>query len=143
MMPGIYLAIIIIAGILLLGAISVSTTTSRPKRKGGSSLNKAVVAERWKLIEASAAAGASGLKVALGDADKLFDYTMKQLGYPGDTMADRLKIAQQKLSNRDAVWRAHKLRNSMAHDIEFDLVGSQVREALHSFERGLRDLGAL
>jgi hypothetical protein len=42
-----------------------------------------------------------------------------------------------------AVWRAHKLRNTLAHELNFDLVPSQAHEALADFERGLRELGAL
>jgi hypothetical protein len=70
---------------------------------------------------------------------------MKQSGIPGDTMGDRLKNARKSFDRNtyDNVWRAHKLRNTMAHEISFDLVPSQVREALSDFERGLRELGVL
>ncbi len=144
MMPIIYLAFIAVAGILLLGAISANGSKgAKNSKRAASNLNKALIAERWRGIQMSAGSGASGLKNSLNDADKLFDYTMKQLGYPGETMAERLKVAQTKLSDRESVWRAHKLRNSLAHDMDFDLVPSQVRGALAAFERGLKDLGAL
>jgi hypothetical protein len=65
---------------------------------------------------------------------------------PGDTFGERLKGGRQRFSTYgvyDAIWRAHKLRNSLAHDLGFDLVVSQVTEALSDFERGLRDLKAI
>lgn len=68
---------------------------------------------------------------------------MKSQGYSGEVMAERLKQAQTKLSDRNAVWSAHKLRNALAHEVGFDLVASQAQEALRAFERGLKDLGAL
>lgn len=98
---------------------------------------------RWETIMATSRTGASGLKSAINEADKLFDYVMRQLGYAGETMAERLKVAGSKLSDQNSVWRAHKLRNALAHEVGFDLVASQANEALHDFERGLRDLGAL
>jgi hypothetical protein len=101
---------------------------------------------RWQAILATSKTGASGLKSALGDADKLFDHVMRQLGFPGDTFGERLKGGRQRFSTYgvyDAIWRAHKLRNSLAHDLGFDLVVSQVTEALSDFERGLRDLKAI
>jgi hypothetical protein len=101
---------------------------------------------RWTTITATAGAGASGLKSSINEADKLFDYVLKQLGMSGDTMAERLKSSRTRFaeySDYDGVWRAHKVRNALAHDIGFDLVQSQARDALNDFERGLKALGAL
>jgi hypothetical protein len=104
------------------------------------------VKTRWDTIMAVSGTGASGLKSSINEADKLLDYVMKSLGFSGNTMGERLKAGRSRFSSRDAyeaVWRAHKLRNALAHELEFDLVPSQVKEALADFERGLRDLGAL
>ena len=93
-----------------------------------------------------AAGGPAGLKNAVAEADKLFDHALRMSGAYGDTMGERLKNARPRFSDYatyDRVWRAHKLRNSLAHDVGFDLVPSQAREALGDFERGLKDLGAL
>ena len=139
----IYLLSIIIAGVALLGVVMSSQAQTTKKGRGTSKLDKGLVANRWNNLEASAGTGANGLRNALFEADKLFDYCMQGLGYPGDTFAERLKIAQKQLANKEAVWQAHKLRNAMAHDINFDLVNSQVRDALAGFKHGLKDLGAL
>ena len=95
---------------------------------------------------ATSATGASGLKSSINEADKLFDHVLKQLAMDGDTMADRLKAARPRFTEYaayDGVWKAHKLRNSLAHDIGFDLVPSQAKEALKGFETGLRALKAI
>jgi hypothetical protein len=101
---------------------------------------------RWDLIMATSKTGASGLKSAINEADKLMDHVMKQLGFSGETMGERLKHGRARFSTHatyDGVWRAHKLRNSLAHEMGFDLVVSQATEALKDFERGLKELGAL
>ncbi len=141
-----FLIVALIAGGLLYAVVLGASPKrkGRPSgRRGRSTMSMSETRARWEAIMAASHAGAAGLKGALSDADKLFDHVMKQLGYPGETFADRLKVAQRDLSNRDGVWRAHKLRNSLAHDIGFDLVPSQANEALRDFERGLKDLRAL
>jgi hypothetical protein len=71
---------------------------------------------------------------------------MRSSGLSGDTMGDRLKNARSRFADRsiyDGVWRAHKLRNALVHEVGFDLVSTQAKEALSDFERGLKTLGAL
>lgn len=106
-------------------------------------LDKSQIAERWEAIERSAQTGEHGLKSAINDADKLLDQVMKQQGFRGETMAERLKKAEGRFLDKEAIWRAHKLRNAIAHEVQFDIVMSQGQNALEDFKRGLRDLGAL
>jgi hypothetical protein len=94
-------------------------------------------------IMAGSQTGAAGLKSAINEADKLLDHVMRQQGAGGDTMGERLKSFGNRFSDRNGVWRAHKLRNVLAHEVGFDLVPSQAREALADFERAMKDLGAL
>jgi hypothetical protein len=154
-MTFVFLIGLLAAGLLLYAVIA----SSGGKRKKGRRQHRASFAgphrgfidpveiqPKWDLIMATSATGASGLKSALNDADKLFDQVMSQLGFHGDSFAERLKGGRQRFSTYgiyDGIWKAHKLRNSMAHDMGFDLVVSQVKDALANFERGLRDLKAL
>lgn len=140
----IYLVIILVVGLLLFMVVS-SGGKSSPSKTGRTQkrVDKAEIARRWKTIQMVSKTGASGLRNSVMEADKLLDHVMKQMGYPGDTMAERMKIAGREFTDRDGVWRAHKLRNAMAHEIEFDLVSSQAHEAIREFERALKDLKAL
>ena len=139
-----FLIIVLIAG-LLIYAVMLGGAKPKPagRRAGGRSVDRDEIRVRWEAILASSKAGGLGLKSAVTDADKLLDYVMKTKGYRGATMADRLRSAGPDLKNRDAVWRAHKLRNVIAHEVNFDLVATQAQDALRGFEHGLRDLGAL
>lgn len=132
-----YLFIIIAAvGLLLLGVISAGNRGMKRVARHPH-LDRQLVAERWSSIEAMRPAS------AVPEADKLFDYVLRAQGFAGQTMAERLKRAERRLSDRGAVWRAHKLRNSLAHEVGFEVVDSHAREALAAFKRGLEDLGAL
>lgn len=113
--------------------------SSPTTQQGG--LNTELVQSKWRDITAMQAGGASGLKSALVEADKLLDYVMIQKGFSGETMGDRLKSGGTAFSNLNAIWGAHKLRNQMAHDIEHDMVPEQFKQAIAILGQGIRDLG--
>jgi hypothetical protein len=150
---GVALIAVLATGILLY-AVVASGTKRRPRsrRAAGSShgytgfVDPSEIRARWDNVIAISKTGASGLKSSINEADKLFDYVMKSQGFRGDSMGERLKSARPKFHNYaayDGVWKAHKLRNSLAHELSFDLVPSQAKAALADFERGLKELGAL
>ena len=68
---------------------------------------------------------------------------MNEAGIPGKTMGDRLKHSSQRFSDVNAVWRAHKLRNTIAHEPDFEVTYEKSRNALDSYKKALRDLGAI
>ena len=77
------------------------------------------------------------------NADKLLDKAMIEMGVPGKTMGDRLKRAGGKFSNLNAVWRAHKLRNAIAHEADFEISYKQAYNALAVYKQALKDIGAI
>jgi hypothetical protein len=80
---------------------------------------------------------------AVIEGDKLLDRALNELGIPGKTMGDRLKRSGDKFSNLDAVWKAHKLRNTVAHETDFDISYKQAAAALLAYKQALKDLGAI
>ena len=81
--------------------------------------------------------------MAIIEGDKLLDKAMMEMGMPGKTMGDRLKKAGGRFSNLNAVWRAHKLRNAIAHESGFEVSFTQATNALAIFKQALKDLGAI
>ncbi|MBR2710124.1 hypothetical protein IKF02_00605 [Candidatus Saccharibacteria bacterium] len=77
------------------------------------------------------------------NADKLLDRAMHEAGIPGKTMGDRLKKAGGRFTNIDAVWRAHKLRNAIAHEDDLEITYRQAASALLIYKQALKDLGAI
>lgn len=155
-----FLLLILVAAFFLLAVVMGGFKPNRGRAHRGNNhhrsnnsavpqLSRADIAARWATIEAMAgpAGGGNGLRGAIAEADKLLDHALRQSGIPGDTMGERLKAARSRFaqdrSTYDAVWRAHKLRNALAHEVGFDLVPSQAREAIQDFKRGLTVLGVL
>lgn len=77
------------------------------------------------------------------EGDKLLDKAMMEMGLPGKTMGERLKKSGSRFSNLNAVWRAHKLRNTIAHEAGFEVSYRQAFNALAIYKQALKDLGAI
>jgi hypothetical protein len=142
-----FLIIVFVAGLLIYGVMMVGAVNtagkSRSNKNKSNNLDRALVKKRWQAIQSMQSGGGNNLRQAVLEADKLLDYCFKNMGYPGENMADRLKSAQSQLSDKNSVWDAHKLRNVLAHEIDYDLVVSQAKAAILSFEQALKDLGVL
>ncbi len=81
--------------------------------------------------------------VAIIEGDKLLDKAMMEMGTPGKNMGERLKRVGGKFSNLNAVWRAHKLRNTIAHETDFEITYKQALSAMAIYKQALKDLGAI
>ena len=151
MSPVIFLILVLAAALILFATMSGlkpkgRRRSSRPSghaRGSVQTMTRDQIYTRWQTIEAMSAGGGNGLRQAINEADKLLDHVLRQQGAHGDSMADRMRSFNSRFSQRDDVWRAHKVRNALAHEVGFDLVPSQAKEAIASFHQALLDLGAL
>lgn len=83
-------------------------------------------------------------KFAIIEADKLLEDTLKQAGYPGDSMGERLlSIEKGQLLSLDGLWEAHKVRNKLVHDMNYFLRQAEARKVIQLYEDTLRELSAL
>lgn len=127
---------VLVIGIALLIVMSLL-------RRGGTVLDQDKYRSRWLTITQNAGSTADSWELAIIQADKLLDQALKERGVGGETMAERLKNAKPLLTNIDAIWRAHKLRNKIAHEHDAAVSKRSAAEALRIFKRALSDLGAL
>ena len=77
------------------------------------------------------------------EADKLLDKALVEAGAPGKTMGDRLKRSGGKFTDINAVWRAHKLRNAIAHEPDLEVGYKQATNSLSIYKQALKDVGAI
>lgn len=137
------LLIALVFGFVLLAVMSAGASPSKSKIGKGKPtkrLNVKTVQNRWSIVQTMTSQGGNGLRQAIMEADKLLDYVLQGKGYRGDTMAERMRSANREFSRRNDVWAAHKLRNALAHEVDFDLVPSQVKQSIKAFERAIKDL---
>lgn len=74
------------------------------------------------------------------EADKLFDRALGMRGYHG-SLADKMRTAETLFHDVQGLWKAHKLRNFIAHEVDSSVSSSDARTALRSFKRAFRDIG--
>lgn len=129
-------AAVIIIGLVLMAVMGLG-------RKSSKSLDKAVFKKAWDEIENSISDDNKTLQFAIIQADKLLDRALKEGGYAGTTMAERMTSASRIFSQRESVWTAHKLRNRIAHEHTAKINPQWAKKALQSFKRALKDIGAL
>lgn len=108
-------------------------TNAFPKRHLNKSWQK-ILARMQKNDEDS-------LRLALIEADNLFDDLLKQMRLPGESMADRLRyIDSSQISNIDEIWRAHKLRNVLVHNHEYPVTRNEMELGVKAYEKALKEL---
>jgi hypothetical protein len=102
--------------------------------------------ERWKRIMELASSGNPGdWRRAILEADIMLSALLAQAGYDGATVGDQLKMANPfQLTTLDLAWKAHKVRNQVAHGGEaFALSERDTRTAIDQYRRVFEELGAI
>jgi len=76
-------------------------------------------------------------------ADRLLDSAMRKLNIRGQTMGERLNNSEAFVKDLNSVWKAHKLRNKLVHEPDFNVSEKDVKHSLNVYKKALKDLGAL
>ncbi|MBI5753579.1 hypothetical protein HZA40_00355 [Candidatus Peregrinibacteria bacterium] len=134
-MPIWVIAILVFLAVLFFLALCLAW--KKFHRKGFSDEQSVYIKAHWiRIIDAfSSHPGQSVL-----DADKLLDYALKCYGYEG-SLGEKLKKAGGRFSDLNGVWSAHKLRNTLAHEL-VNVNNGHGKQALVGFKKALNDLGA-
>ena len=83
-------------------------------------------------------------KLAIIEADKIFDDLLKRMNIKGEDMGGRLKnINKELLPSIDKIWKSHKIRNKIAHDTGFHLGYDEAQDVVNNYEESLRELRIL
>jgi hypothetical protein len=144
----ILLDVILVAGFIIL---IVKTWKFRPnlhlkeKTKRIFTLRTEVFRERWQsVIRRFNLSSPESMRLAIIEADGVVDAILKEVGVPGEHMADRLmKIAPESLSSLNRLWRAHRLRNELVHTPGFTLSAEEAKAAMEDYESFLKEIGIL
>ncbi len=130
-------------GILCLILVIIGLAQRALRRSRFQGMTRKEVQARWDEIDRIATQGRMGSKMAIVEADKLLDAALKSMMLPGETMGERLKAASYKYPKISHVWFAHKLRNQIVHETDFEVGNVHARSALHAFKKALQEIGAL
>ncbi len=87
----------------------------------------------------------SDWKLAIIEADILLEETLRERGFPGNSIGERLRnITPANLTSVDDAWEAHKVRNQIAHaGADFVLTQKLANETMMRYERVFNELGII
>lgn len=133
--------IIVFAVVLVVGGAILGFMTLRG---GRTYLDTEKYRSRWLAIEQQIAQGDdNSYQIAILQADKLLDHALKERGFSGNTMGERMKSAGSVWTRANSVWTAHKIRNQIAHEADVKLSYDSTKRALAAFKQALKDVGAI
>lgn len=123
--------------IIIIFLVAVYAVVFR-KRSFFSERDKKYVAVKWNEISHA------GARTCIMEADKLLDFCLgKVLGskYEKVSLGEKLKMKGALFSDLNGVWFAHKLRNKIAHELDFRISMGEFKKALGAFKKAFIDLG--
>ena len=71
--------------------------------------------------------------------DKILDLCLKEKGLKGTT-GQKMRKYNKKFLNTNAIWFAHKLRNKIAHEIDFEPSTAEIQKSERVFSKEIREL---
>ena len=85
----------------------------------------------------------SDWKLAIIEAGFILDEILKDAGYGGTSLGERLKsISPEQLRSLDDAWQAHKVRNQIAHGgADFILTQRLAQDTIKQYRRVFHEMG--
>ena len=102
--------------------------------------------ERWEhILSLAASAQESDWRRAIIEADVMLGALLTDKGYQGQTIGDQLKDANPlQFTTLDLAWKAHKVRNDIAHGGEtFQLTERDTRATIQYYGRVFEEFGII
>lgn len=82
----------------------------------------------------------SDWRMAIFEADKMLEEMLRLMNLPGETVGDKLKSVEPgDWLHLTEAWEAHKTRNRLAHELEYQLSRHEAQLAISQFEQVLSE----
>jgi hypothetical protein len=129
----------VVIAFLIITIALVAMVVLKMSRRGLSVSDRQFVEKKWHTVIEKQSMSP---KEAVLEADALLSFVLKKHRYEG-SVGDQLKASGKLFRDIDGVWAAHKVRNQIAHQLDYNPSDTEIKRALGQFERALQDLRAL
>jgi hypothetical protein len=117
----IFLVVVFVGALLYI----LMKRSGRPQLVG---LSFKEIDRRWKEVEdLFSVKKEMNYKLAIIEADKLLDHVLKAYNFQGETIGDRLKIASYRFPRLKKVMWAHRVRNQIVHEANYNVRHGETR----------------
>ena len=83
-------------------------------------------------------------KMAILEADAIFDETLKMGGYRGNDVHERFQqLPPTALSNFEQIQMAHKIRDRVRQESDFVISKAEAEEVIKSYEQAFKEFGLI
>lgn len=108
-------------------------------------LKSEVFKEHWQsILSKLESADPESMKIAIIEADALIGDVLRQLGYEGEHLADRLaRVRAEDFPSVEKLWQAHRLRNELVHTPSFQISQSHAQDMVEVYGKFLKEVGIL
>jgi hypothetical protein len=98
---------------------------------------------RWNHIREQAASdNPQSHRLAILEADIMLGELLDELGYRGETLADRMRqVPKANFNTIDLAWEAHRARNRVAHEAGYTPTSQEVRRIIGNYDKIFREFG--
>ena len=121
--------IFVIADVLIVAYVLIKRFR---KKLPGSVVNE--VKTEWKKLIRS-----RDHRHSILEADKLLDYALSKMGYKG-SLGAKLKKAPTLFTKINDVWAAHKVRNNIAHKLNYKIDEKTYKKTMLQYKQAFKDL---
>jgi hypothetical protein len=97
---------------------------------------------RWnRIVEQTRTDNEQNWRLAILEGDIMLNDLLDQLGYKGETMADKMKqIDRTRFNSIDLAWEAHRVRNTIAHQGSLQAITQrEARRVIALYEQVFRE----
>jgi hypothetical protein len=100
--------------------------------------------KQWQEIKKRLDGGMeSEYKLAVIEADSVLNDVLEKMGFGGATLGERLnRVAPETLPTLSEVVEAHKIRNNIVHDPDYQFSQEEAEKTMGVYEKALSDLQA-
>jgi len=98
--------------------------------------------KRWEKVEKLITSqNMSDWKVAILEADVMLEEMVDQIGYPGESLGEKLKnVERSDFTTVELAWEAHKIRNALAHEgSDFMITHREALRVIGLFEQVFKE----
>ncbi|MBI5401336.1 hypothetical protein HZB05_00715 [Candidatus Wolfebacteria bacterium] len=112
---------------------------------GGADISKRRSIKAWRQIQNRLKTGnPAQAKLAILEADKIFDELIKLSGFKGRTMNERLaQITESQISNLKEILTAHKLSERVIKEPELKISSSEAENIIGIYKKAFQDFGLI
>lgn len=116
------------------------------KAASRTTLRKAYFKDRWQklLKKCEDSPTSDSMRLGIIEADALVDRILKDMGFPGEHLADRLSnFRSEDMRTLNKLWDAHRVRNDIVHRPGAGITVGEGKSTLGKYEAFLKELEIL